>query len=250
MSDRVNDAQYSAHSKSAAEIDIGLRNYMLRVYNYMAIALGVTGLFAYGIYSVSFETIEGSVVGLTPLGSLLFESVFKWVVMFAPLGFIMMMGARVTQMSLGKARFMLWTFAALMGVSLSAIFAVYTSSSINQVFFITAAAFAGLSLYGYTTPKSLSSWGSFLMMGLIGLIIASIVNLFLGSSALEFAISGIGVLVFAGFTAYDTQSIREMYDVSDDGEVSGKKAVFGALSLYLDFVNLFMLLLHLFGDDD
>jgi FtsH-binding integral membrane protein len=151
-------------------------------------------------------------------------------------------------MSLGAAQLCFWIFAGLMGLSISSIFLVYAGQSIARVFFITSASFGALSLYGYTTGRDLSGWGSFLFMGLIGIIIASLVNLFIASSALQFAVSVVGVLIFAGLTAYDTQQIKEMYYVGDDGTVAGRKAVMGALRLYLDFINLFMMLLQLFGD--
>ena len=181
-------------------------------------------------------------------GNFIFASAFKWVVIFAPLGMVFFLSARINSMSLSGAQIAFWVFAALMGLSLASIFLVYAHASIARVFFITAASFGALSLYGYTTKRDLSAWGSFLFMGLIGIIIAMLVNLFLASSALQFAISVIGVLVFAGLTAYDTQQIKEMYYVGDDGTVAGRKAVMGALRLYLDFINLFMMLLQLFGD--
>ncbi|MCJ7597152.1 MAG: Bax inhibitor-1/YccA family protein, partial [Methyloceanibacter sp.] len=175
-------------------------------------------------------------------------SPFKWVVIFAPLALVFFLSARINSMSLGTAQISFWAFAALMGASISSIFLVYAGESIARVFFISAAAFGALSLWGYTTNKDLTGWGSFLFMGLIGVIIAMIVNLFIGSTALQFAISVIGVLVFAGLTAFDTQQIKQMYYAGDDGEVSGRKAVMGALKLYLDFINLFLLLLQLFGN--
>jgi len=168
--------------------------------------------------------------------------------MLAPLGMVFFLSARMQKMSFGAAQLAFWAFAALMGLSLASIFMVYAGESITRVFFISAAAFGGLSLYGYTTKKDLSGWGSFLIMGLIGIIIASVVNIFLASSAMQFAISVIGVLVFAGLTAYDTQQIKEMYYVGDGEATMGKKAIMGALRLYLDFINLFMMLLSLFGN--
>ena len=241
-------AQLGGRAAEMAQIDQGLRSYMLRVYNYMAIALGVTGVFAYGLFQMAFVQQGGEVVGVTQLGATLFNSPLKWVVMFAPFAMVMFLSFRIQKMSASTAQMVFWVYAALMGVSLASIFAVYTATSITQVFFITAAAFAGLSLYGYTTPKSLSGWGSFLFMGLIGIVIASIVNIFLASSALGFAISVIGVLVFAGLTAYDTQQIKEMYFAGDNSETAGKKAIMGALRLYLDFINMFLMLLSLFGN--
>ena len=218
-----------------AGIDEGLRAYMLRVYNYMASGLAITGVVAY------FAAVSGLYVAIaqTPL---------IWLVIFAPLGLVFLLSARVHKMSPGAAQLAFWSFAALMGLSLSYVFLAYTGTSITRVFLITAASFGALSLYGYTTGKDLSGWGSFLFMGLIGLILAMIVNIFLGSSALQFAISVIGVLVFTGLTAYDTQQIKEMYYQGDSTAVAGRKAIMGALRLYLDFINLFIMLLHLFGN--
>jgi len=239
-------AQGTAIGRAEA-IDEGLRAYMLRVYNYMASGVAITGVVAYFIYAMSV-TQGAAGLELTPFGQFMFASAFKWVVIFAPLAMVFFISARIGSLSLSAAQISFWIFAALMGASLSSIFLVYAGESIARVFFITAAAFGALSLWGYTTSRDLSAWGSFLFMGLIGIIIASLVNLFLGSTALQFAISVVGVLVFAGLTAYDTQSIKEMYYVGDDGTVAGRKAVMGALRLYLDFINLFMMLLQLFGD--
>jgi uncharacterized protein len=228
-------------------IDQGLRAYMLRVYNYMASGVAITGVVAYLTYMLAVVD-TGTGLQLTSFGNLIFASAFKWVVIFAPLGMVFFLSARINSMSLSAAQISFWVFAALMGLSLGSIFLVYAHASIARVFFITAASFGALSLYGYTTQRDLSAWGSFLFMGLIGIIIAMLVNLFLASSALQFAISVIGVLIFAGLTAYDTQQIKEMYYAGDDGTVAGRKAVMGALRLYLDFINLFMMLLQLFGD--
>jgi FtsH-binding integral membrane protein len=230
-------------------IDQGLRAYMIRVYNYMASGVAITGVVAYAIYAMSVVTgPDGAVAGLTAFGNLMFASAFKWVVIFAPLAMVFYLSFRISNMSLTTAQICFWVFSALMGASISSIFLVYAGESIARVFFITAASFGALSLWGYTTSKDLSGWGSFLFMGLIGIIIASLVNLFIASSALQFAVSVIGVLVFAGLTAYDTQQIKEMYSANDDGTVAGRKAVMGALRLYLDFINLFLMLLQLFGD--
>ncbi|WP_068083999.1 Bax inhibitor-1/YccA family protein [Polycladidibacter stylochi] len=242
----------------AASFDAGLRAYMLSVYNYMAVGLVITGLMAMAVAALATAPAGSpqavaqikSDLFLTEFGVMLYTSPLRWVVMLAPLGMVFLLGARVHKMSVSGAQMMFWTFAAIMGISLSSIFLVYTSSSIARVFFITAISFGGLSLYGYTTKKSLSGWGSFLMMGLIGIIVASIVNYFVGSSALHFAISVIGVLVFAGLTAYDTQRIKEMYAAVDSSDIAGKKAIMGALTLYLDFINMFMMLLSLFGNRD
>ncbi|WP_018698785.1 Bax inhibitor-1/YccA family protein [Amorphus coralli] len=253
---------YAAGRAEAGVIDQGLRSYMLKVYNLMAVGLVVTGLVALGTAyfavtgdpSAAAQMAGGQVaqIGqnmyLTSLGLALYASPLKWLVMLAPLGMVFFLSFRVHKMSTASAQTAFWVFAALMGLSLSSIFLVFTGASIARVFFITAASFGALSLYGYTTKKDLSGWGSFLFMGLIGIIIASLVNLFIASSALQFAISVIGVLVFAGLTAYDTQQIKEMYYAGDSGEVAGKKAIMGALRLYLDFINLFMMLLQLFGN--
>lgn len=239
-------AQGTAVGRAEA-IDQGLRAYMLRVYNYMASGVAITGVVAWLIYSMS--VVQGATgLELTAFGQFIYASAFKWVVIFAPLAMVFFISARIGSLSLSAAQISFWIFAALMGASISSIFLVYAGESIARVFFITAASFGALSLWGYTTSKDLSGWGSFLFMGLIGIIIAMLVNLFIGSTALQFAISVIGVLVFAGLTAYDTQSIKEMYYAGDDGTVAGRKAVMGALRLYLDFINLFMMLLSLFGD--
>jgi len=236
----------------AGVVDQGLRAYMVRVYNYMSIGVAITGVVAYLIYQAAggdaIQISGGPLVGLTAFGSFMFASPFKWVVIFAPLALVFFISARINTMSLGTAQIAFWAFAALMGASISSIFLVYAGESIARVFFITAASFGALSLWGYTTNRDLSGWGSFLFMGLIGIILASLVNLFVASTALQFAVSVIGVLIFAGLTAYDTQQIKEMYSVNDDGSVSGRKAVMGALRLYLDFINLFMMLLQLFGN--
>jgi len=239
--------RYGATVGGAAQaVDEGLRAHMLRVYNYMTIGLVLTGLTAYGTFALSFNEVAGQLVP-TALGEALFGSALMWVVVFAPLALVFFLSFRINKMSVGAAQLTFWVYAALLGVSLSFIFVAYTATSITQVFFITAATFGAMSLWGYTTKRDLTGMGSFLFMGLIGIIIASIVNIFLASSALAFAVSIIGVLVFTGLTAYDTQKIKEMYYVGDDGTVAGRKAIMGALSLYLDFVNLFLMLLRLFG---
>jgi FtsH-binding integral membrane protein len=236
-------------------IDEGLRAYMLKVYNLMAVGLAITGIAAYGISALATTTDAAAAVArlpngilLTSLGAAIYGSPLRWVVMLAPLAVVFFLSFRVHKMSVGAAQATFWGYAALMGLSLSSIFLVYTSQSIVQTFFITAASFGALSLYGYTTKRSLSGMGSFLIMGLFGLIIASIVNIFLASSALGFAISAIGVLIFAGLTAYDTQKIKEMYFDGDDVAVAGRKAIMGALTLYLDFINLFTFLLQFLGN--
>ncbi|HEV2555512.1 MAG TPA: Bax inhibitor-1/YccA family protein [Bosea sp. (in: a-proteobacteria)] len=240
-----------AQQTSAVEMDQGLRSFMLGVYNNMSIGLAITGLAAIGISMLAIAGVSptGKVTALTPLGQALYLSPLKWVVMLAPLAFILFFSFKAESMSSSSARAMFFAFAAVMGVSLSSIFVVYTGESITKVFFITAATFGALSLYGYTTKKSLSAMGSFLIMGLIGLIIASVVNIFLQSSALSFAVSAIGVLVFAGLTAWDTQRLKDMYLYSDmNPEEAAKLSVNGALSLYLNFINMFQMLLSLFGN--
>ena len=245
------DRNYAQHvgvgRAEVGVIDQGLRDYMLRVYNYMAVGVGLTGLVAYLTFAMAVTQTDAG-LQLTSFGAFLYASAFKWVVILSPLAMVFFISARIGSMSLSAAQMAFWVFAGLMGLSLGSVFLVYAHESIARVFFITAASFGALSLYGYTTQKDLSGWGSFLFMGLIGVIIAMLVNLFIASSALQFAISVIGVLVFAGLTAYDTQQIKEMYYAGDDGTVAGRKAVMGALRLYLDFINLFMLLLSLFGD--
>ncbi|MFK8252846.1 Bax inhibitor-1/YccA family protein [Ancylobacter terrae] len=242
-------------TRTEAAVDQGLRSYMLRVYNYMTLGLAITGAAALGIYMLSVTTDPSQAVGqvaggimLTQFGATLFTSPLKWVVMFAPLAAVFFLSFRVERMSVSAAQGVFWLYAALVGVSLSTIFLVYTHDSIVRVFFITAASFGALSLFGYTTQRDLSGMGSFLIMGLFGIIIASLVNIFLGSTMLQFVISVVGVLVFAGLTAYDTQRIKEMYFAGDDDVVAGRKAIMGALALYLDFINLFMMLLQLFGN--
>ena len=229
------DRNFSTATKSEAQVDQGLRSYMLRVYNYMATGLGLTGLTAY-------------FVAITPsLFNAIYGTPFYWIVALAPLGFVFYLSARLHKISFAKAQTVFWIFSGVMGLSMAYIFIAFTGASIARVFFITAGTFAGMSLYGYTTKKDLTGWGSFLFMGLIGIIIAMIVNIFLQSGMLSFIISCVGVLVFVGLTAYDTQRIKEMYYASDHPEIRGKKAIMGALKLYLDFINLFIMLLHLFG---
>ena len=233
---------------STAVVDQGLRSYMLRVYNYMGIGLVVTGLVAWFTYTQSFVEQNGHIVGVTPLGAALYNSPLQWVIMLAPLAFVLVLSFGVQKLSVPVTQILFWAFAAVMGLSLSSIFAVYTGGSIAKVFFISAATFGAMSLYGYTTKRDLTQIGSFLIMGLIGIVIASIVNIFLHSSGLSFAISIIGVLVFVGLTAWDTQKIKESYNVGFGAEVLAKGAIMGALSLYLDFINLFLMLLRLFGN--
>jgi FtsH-binding integral membrane protein len=246
----------------AAVVDVGLRAYMLRIYNYMVLGLAITGLAALGIYLLSITGDAGSAarnangavaalrngVYLTPLGYALFVSPLKWVVILAPLGLVFFLSFRAESMRPSTAQVLFWVYAAMVGVSLGAIFLVYTHSSIVRVFFITAASFGALSLWGYTTQRDLTAMGSFLIMGLFGIIIASLVNVFLGSTMMQFVISVAGVLIFAGLTAYDTQRLKSEYIYGAmEGDVLERSAIMGALSLYLDFLNLFTMLLSLLG---
>lgn len=218
---------------AAAAIDVNLRNYMLSVYNYMALGVGLTGVAAFFTYRLT--------------GPALLQSPLMWVFVLAPLGLVFFISAKINTLSVQTARLLFFVYAALVGISLSTIFHVYTQSSITRVFFFSAAAFGALSLWGYTTQRNLSGLGTFLFMGLIGIILASLINLFLRSSGLDWLVSVVGVGVFAGLTAYDTQRIRNMFDSRDDATATGRKAVIGALSLYLNFINLFMMLLRLMG---
>jgi uncharacterized protein len=230
-----------------AAIDEGLRAYMLKVYNYMTTGLVLTGFIAYFFGKASVEAYVPGGVILTPVGNMLFNSGLSFVIMLAPLGFVFYLSARINKMSTASAQITFWLFASIMGLSLASIFVQFTHSSIARVFFITAGTFGAMSLYGYTTKRDLTKLGGFLFMGLIGIIIASIVNIFFQSGMMAFVISVIGVLVFVGLTAYDTQNIKNMYYGGDSEEVGSKKALMGALKLYLDFINLFILLLQLFG---
>ena len=224
-----------AGARAGAVYDEGLRSHMLRVYNYMGIGLVVTGIVA-------------MVVASTPaLYVPIFSSPLKWVVMLAPLAFVLLFSFKMQTMSAASAQTMFWAFCAVMGLSLASVFLVFTGTSIARTFFITATMFGATSLYGYTTKRDLTQFSSFLIMGLIGVVIASVVNLFLGSTALQFAISVIGIAVFIGLTAWDTQTIKEQYAENFDAESQQKLAVFGALSLYLDFVNLFQFLMMFMG---
>jgi len=220
----------------AAAVDVGLRAYMLRVYNYMCVALALSGAVAF--FVSTSPALQQAIFG-TPL---------MWVVFLAPLGLVFFLSARINKMSAAAAQTTFWIFAGLMGMSLASIFIAYTPESVTRVFFITAGAFAGLSLVGYTTKKDLSGMGTFLFMGVIGLVIAMVVNMFLGSSMLQLGISVIGVLIFAGLTAYDTQQIKLMYYEADGEEVATKKSIMGALKLYLDFLNMFIFLMHILGN--
>lgn len=234
---------YQSRAQTGEMIDQGLRAYMLKVYNLMALGLAITGVAAYLSFQFAFANGE-----LTAFGQAIYVSPLKWVVILAPLALVFFLSFRIHSMTVAAAQTTFAVYAALVGLSLSSIFLIYTGQSVVQTFFVTAASFGALSLYGYTTKRDLSAMGSFLMMGLFGLIIASLVNIFLASSAMQFAISVLGVLIFAGLTAYDTQRIKELYLEADDVAVAGRKAIMGALTLYLDFINLFMFLLQFMGN--
>jgi FtsH-binding integral membrane protein len=240
------------YARTGADVDQGLRAFMLGVYNHMTIGLALTGLFALGVNMLAVSALPtqyqiGSHLYLTSLGAALYMSPLRWVVIFAPLAFVLFFSFKINSMSASSARNLFYAYAAVMGVSISSILLIYTGASVARAFFITAAAFGALSLYGYTTKRSLSAMGSFLMMGLFGLIIASVVNLFMHSGPFQMALSILAVLIFAGLTAYDTQAIKSMYLESDGYEVATKKSVNGALMLYLDFINIFMSLVQLTG---
>ncbi len=224
------------HGSSRAEVDEGLRTFMLKVYNSMALGLAVTGVVAY------------YVAHSPALLQAIFGSPLQYIVMLAPLGFVMALSFGIQRMQASTATLLFYVYAGVMGLSLSSIFVVYTGESMARAFFATAATFSAMSLYGYTTKRDLTGMGSFMFMGLIGILIASLVNIFIGSSALQFAISVIGVMVFVGLTAYDTQMLKSMYYASDDVETGTKKAIMGALTLYLDFINMFLFILRLFGE--
>ncbi len=239
---------FQATSAKTAVWDAGLRAYMLKVYNYMATGVLLTGIISLISFKLSADiSASGQIIALKPYGNAIFNSGLKWVIMLAPLAVIFYMSFGINKMSTSKAQTVFWIFTILMGLSLSWVLIVFTGVSVARVFFITSATFGAMSIYGYTTKRDLTKLGSFLMMGLIGIIIASLVNIFLKSTMMHFVISILGVLIFVGLTAYDTQKIKNMYSASDTIEVSGKKAIMGALTLYLDFINLFIMLLRLFG---
>jgi FtsH-binding integral membrane protein len=238
----------------AVAIDEGLRAYMVRVYNYMAVGVALTGLAAWITFNMAVTMSDaGAIVGLTPFGKLIFSLPGQLVLFFGTLGLVWFISARIESLNPSTAFTLFMVYAALLGVMISTILAVYTFTSIARVFFISAASFGALSLWAYTTKRDLSGMGTFLSMGLIGLILAILVNIVLkafgvATGPLDFIISCIGVLIFAGFTAYDTQQIKEMYDPNEDGTITGRKAVMGALKLYLDLINMFLFLLQLLGD--
>jgi uncharacterized protein len=232
-----------------AAVDAGLRAFMIRVYNYMASGVALTGVVAWLTYGQAVVTNSaGNIVGLTPFGQAIYGGPAIIILMLGTFGLVMFISFRIQRLQPGTALVLFMAYAALLGVMLSSIFLAYTHASIARVFFISAASFGALSLYGYTTQRDLSPIGSFLVMGLIGLLIAMVVNIFLKSTGLDFVISGVGVLVFAGLTAWDTQRIKEMYSPMQDGTATGRIAVMGALKLYLDFINLFLFLLRLMGN--
>ena len=245
-------------SVRGTDVDAGLRAHMNKVYGTMSVGTFITFLAAWAISGLATTSDPSGAVAqisgdtyLTQLGSALYLSPLKWVIMFAPLIFVFALSAGINRMSAATAQLAFYAFATVMGLSLSSIFLVFTGYSIIQVFLVTSIAFAGLSLWGYMTKKDISGWGSFLIMGVIGLIVASIINIFVGSAAIEFAISILGVLIFAALTAYDTQKIKNTYlevAAHGDSEWLGKAAIMGALSLYLDFINMFMFLLSLLGN--
>jgi uncharacterized protein len=249
----------AAGRADAATVDAGLRSYMLRIYNYMSIGLAITGLAALGIYMIavsdgaSADAVRVGKLYLTPVGYQIYVGPLKWLFMLAPLAMVFAISAGINKFKPATTQLLFWVFSALMGISLSSIFLVYTHTSIVRVFFITAASFGALSLYGYTTKRDMTGMGSFLIMGLFGIIIASVVNIFIASSALQFVVSVVGVLVFAGLTAWDTQRLKNDYIygyASQGGDVAERAAISGALSLYLNFINLFTLLLQLLGQRD
>jgi FtsH-binding integral membrane protein len=250
--DRNSSAVRGFGADRAVAIDQGLRAHMIRVYNYMAAGVGLTGVIAWLAYQAAGGDaiiVSGrAVTGLTPFGQAIFQGPLAFVLLFAPIGLGLFLIWKIGSLQASTARLLFFVYAGLFGLGLASIFLLYTQASLTRVFFITAASFGALSLWGYTTQRSLDAMGSFLVMGLFGLFIAMLVNLFLASSALDFMISVAGVLIFAGLTAWDTQKIKEQYDPMDDGTVAGRKAVWGALKLYLDFINLFLFLLRLFGD--
>jgi FtsH-binding integral membrane protein len=244
-----NLAAGSGYRADQVAIDAGLRAYMIRVYNYMMAGVALTGVVSWLTYSAAVvQDASGSITGLTPFGQAIYGGPLTIILFLGTLGLVFFMSFRINQLQSSTALGLFMLYAGLLGLMLSSIFLQYTGASITRTFFISAASFGALSLYGYTTQRDLSPVGSFLIMGLFGLILAMIVNIFLKSTGLDFAISAIGVLIFAGLTAWDTQRIKEMYSAMDDGTVAGRKAVMGALSLYLDFINLFLFMLRFMGN--
>ncbi|HEY4774469.1 MAG TPA: Bax inhibitor-1/YccA family protein [Xanthobacteraceae bacterium] len=247
--DRNYAAVRGAGADRALAIDAGLRAYMIRVYNTMAAGVALTGVIAWLTFQAAVVTNDAdAIVGLTAFGQAIFGGPAVLLLVLGTLGLVFFLSFRVHRLQVGTALTLFMVYAALLGLMLSSVFLAYTGASITRVFFISATAFGALSLWGYTTQRDLSPVGSFLLMGLFGLILAALVNLFLKSTGLDFVISAIGVLVFAGLTAWDTQRIKEMFDPQEDGTATGRKAVMGALSLYLDFINLFLFMLRFLGD--
>ncbi len=233
----------------AAAIDAGLRAYMIRIYNYMAAGVALTGVVAWFTFNAAVVTnAAGKITSLTPFGQAIYSGPLTIVLFLGTLGIVFFLSFRINKLQAGTAMILFMLYAGLLGLMLSSVFLQYTGASITRTFFIAAASFGALSLYGYTTQRDLSPIGAFLVMGLFGLILAMIVNMFVKSGPFDLVISAVGVLIFAGLTAWDTQKIKEMYDVNDDGTVSGRKAVMGALTLYLDFINLFLFMLRFLGD--
>ena len=246
--DRSANARYGAGlARSGVAIDQGLRAYMIGVYNYMTLGLGVTGLVAYGAFALGTVDTGGGRLALTDFGHAIYVSPLRWLIVLSPLALVFYLSARLNTMSVASARNAFIAFAALIGLSMSALLVVFTGASIGRAFFATAAAFASLSVYGYTTQRDLSAMGSFMMMGVVGLIIASLLNLFLHSTGLQFALSVLCVIIFAGLTAWDTQAIKQSYFAGDGYEMVQKKSIHGALRLYLDFINMFQAILQLTG---
>ena len=233
---------------TAAAIDAGLRAYMIRIYNYMAAGVALTGVVSWLTFNAATTTNEAGRLVLTSFGQAIYSGPLTIILFLGTLGIVFFLSFRIDKLQASTALALFMGYAALLGLMLSSVFPQYTGVSITRTFFISAASFGALSIYGYTTQRDLSPIGSFLIMGLFGLVIAMLVNIFLKSSGLDFAISAIGVLIFAGLTAWDTQKIKEMYDSNDDGTVSGRKTVMGALTLYLDFINLFLFMLRFLGD--
>jgi len=245
--DRNYAATRGVGTDRAVTIDAGLRAYMISVYNYMAMGVALTGVVSWLTFQMAVTETAGRLV-LTPFGQMIFSTPAVIVLFLATFGLVLFISFRIDRLQPATALGLFLLYAGLLGLMLSSVFLAYTGASITRVFFISAASFGALSLYGYTTQRDLSPIGSFLMMGLIGLLIAMVVNIFLKSSGLDFVISAAGVLIFAGLTAWDTQKIKEMYDPMEDGTIAGRKTVMGALTLYLDFINLFLFMLRFLGD--
>ncbi len=238
----------SGYRTDQVAIDAGLRAYMIRVYNYMAAGVALTGVVAWLTFSAAVVQTADGRLGLTAFGQAIYSGPLTIILLLGTLGLVFFISFRINRLQPSTALMLFMAYAGLLGLVLSSVFLAYTGASITQTFFVSAASFGALSLYGYTTQRDLSPIGSFLIMGLFGLILAMLVNMFFASAGLNFVISAIGVLIFAGLTAWDTQRIKEMYSAQDDGTVAGRKAVMGALSLYLDFINLFLFLLRFMGN--